>query len=78
MSQSNLTRWIEYAEARTYTDAAKFELSCNPTERHYLHLGETIAKVPSRLRHGVSLDSLAAIGCHALAYIRHPLSRNPR
>ena len=62
MSQSNLTRWIEYAEARTYTDAAKFELSCNPTERHYLHLGETIA----------------TIRCHALAYIRHPLSRNPR
>jgi hypothetical protein len=71
MSHSNLTDWIETADARACIEAAKFE----PTEGHHLHLGEAIAKIPSWLRHGVSRKPLLAIGCHALTYVRHPISR---
>jgi hypothetical protein len=75
MSHNNLTRWIEDAEARIVSENAIFERRWNATESHYLHLGETIAKVPSWIRHGIDPETLEAIGCHALAYVRHPLSR---
>jgi len=76
MSHTNMTRWIENAEARKFHEAAMFD-GRGITESHYLHLGETIAKVPSWLSHNLSREALVAIGCHALAYARHPLSAQP-
>lgn len=70
MSHSNLTRWIETADARSYTQGASVE----PNESHYLDLGETIAKMPSWLRLSTSREALVAIGCNALDYVRHPLA----
>jgi hypothetical protein len=35
-----------------------------------MHLGDAIAHLPSWLRHGVSGESLAAIGCQAVAFVR--------
>jgi hypothetical protein len=52
MSHSNMTRWIEDAEARRFNKAAMFARG-NVRESRYLHLGETIAKVPSWFRHGI-------------------------
>jgi hypothetical protein len=52
MSHSNMTRWIEDAEARKFNEAAMFARG-NVRESHSLHLGKTIAKVPSWLRHGI-------------------------
>ena len=44
MPLSNMTRWIEDAEARSFYEAAMFARG-NVRESHYLHLAETIAKV---------------------------------
>lgn len=74
MTHSNLTRWIETAEARQVSETAMFEHNWKPSESHFLHLGNTIAKV-SRLRSSIGLDSLAEIGCLALAYVRRPCGR---
>jgi hypothetical protein len=70
MSQQAMTRWIEDADARQFSEAARLERT-GITERHYMHFGEAVASLPSWLRHGVSCESLAAIGCHALAHLRH-------
>ena len=70
MSHRNMTRWIEDADARSFSQAAMFDPRLGVTESQYLHLGEAIAKVPSWLGHGVRSGSLTAIGCHALAYAR--------
>jgi len=48
---NHMIRWIEDAEARTYTEAARFEQSVDVTESRYARLGETIAKIPVWLRH---------------------------
>lgn len=70
MSHSNLTRWIEDAEARQFVTIATTESRSIFTERQYLHFGKSIAAVPLWLRHSVSSESLASIGCHALAFVR--------
>lgn len=70
MSHHDLTRWIEDADAREFSDAAAFDGRFIPAESHYLHLGEAIAHLGSWLRHEVSRDSLAAIGSHALSHLR--------
>ena len=69
MSQHVMTRWIEDADARQFSEAARLE-QVGITERHYVHLGGAIATLPAWLRHGVSRESLVAIGCHALAHLR--------
>ncbi|HXC30164.1 MAG TPA: hypothetical protein VNV38_19580 [Stellaceae bacterium] len=66
----DLTRWIEAAEERRFSEAVAFERSVVPSERHFMHLGDAIAHLPSWLRHGVSGESLAAIGCQAVAFVR--------
>jgi hypothetical protein len=70
MSHHDLTRWIEDADSREFSEAAMLD-QAGVTERHYLHFGETIAYLPSWFRHGVSRETMAAIGCHALTHIRH-------
>jgi hypothetical protein len=57
MSHSNLTRWIETAEARHFYESAVAEGKLKPTETQYLHLGKAIVR----------------IGSHALAYLSRPL-----
>jgi hypothetical protein len=66
MSQSNLLRWIEDADARRFHEAALFDRSLQTSESHYLHLGEVVANLTAWLRHGVSRDTLTTIGCHVL------------
>jgi hypothetical protein len=67
----DLTRWIENADARRFNEAALFDRSLNIEEHHYMHLGDAIANLSSWLRHHVSRDTLASIGCHVLT------ARNP-
>ena len=74
MSRSNLTRWIETADARTY-QVAQLDRGPGIGESHYQHLGEATVKTPSWPRHRIKRDSLAAIGGHALAFITRPRSR---
>jgi hypothetical protein len=64
MTHTNLTRWIEDADARHIVESATFDRDIG--ESHYLHLGEAIAKVSSRVRHSISRETLSSIGCHAL------------
>jgi hypothetical protein len=59
----DLTRWIEDADARRFHQAALFDRSLEITEAHYLHLGGAVANLSSWLRHHVSRDALAALGC---------------
>lgn len=66
----DLTRWIEVADARRFSETVAFERSAGAGEHHYLHLGEAVAHLPSWLKHGISRDSLASIGCHAVAFVR--------
>lgn len=68
----DLTRWIEAADARQFSEAVMFERGVATGERHYMHLGDAVAHLPSWLRHGVTRESLAAIGCHAIAFVRRP------
>jgi hypothetical protein len=70
MSHSSLTRWIEDADARRFSEAARFDHGIADT--HFLHLGNAIANLPSWFRQNVSRESLAAIGCNALAQFRRP------
>lgn len=66
----DLTRWIEAADARRFGEAVMFERATAIDEGHYIHLGDAVAHLPSWLRRGVSRESLAAIGCHAVSFIR--------
>jgi len=71
MAHSAMTRWIEDADARQFSQAVMFDRRLGIAEAHYVHLGQTIARMPMWVRHNVSGRSLAAIGCQALAFIRH-------
>ncbi len=71
----DLTRWIEAADARQFSEAVMFERGFEPGERHFLHLGDAIAHLPTWLRLGVSHDSLASIGCHTVVPFRRPAGR---
>ena len=75
MKQSQLTRWIEIAEARQACEGAMVDRVPQFSEGHYLHLGEVIARVSLRVGHGISRESLSAIGHYALACARQPLYR---
>lgn len=61
----DLTRWIEAADARRFSEAVMFERGIGLAERHYMHLGDAVAHLPSWLRRGLTGESVAAIGCHA-------------
>jgi hypothetical protein len=76
MSHSNLTRWIEDADAREFGKAAMSGCNLTISETQHLHLGEAITRLPSWFRLNVGRASLALIGCQALAYIRWPQGRN--
>jgi hypothetical protein len=65
-THTNLTRWIEDADARHVLENAMVDRNIAIGESHYLHLGETIAKVSSRVRHSTSREALRSIGSHAL------------
>jgi hypothetical protein len=78
MSHTSMTRWIEAADARQFSEATMFDRRWGVTESHYLHLGDVIAHLPSWFRYGVSRESLTALGCHALAVFRHPHERSGR
>lgn len=71
----DLTRWIEDAEARRFSEAVTFERGIEFNERHFLHLGDVIAHLPTWLRHGVSHESLASIGCHTIVPFRRQAGR---
>ncbi|HZK92253.1 MAG TPA: hypothetical protein VFC56_19105 [Stellaceae bacterium] len=73
MVHSNLTRWIEDAEARQVFETAMVGRGWAVTETHYLHLGGALATTPL---HGVSHDWMS-IGCHVLDRVRHPRARRP-
>jgi hypothetical protein len=66
----DLTRWIEVADAREFSETVAFERGVDTGEHHYLHLGDAVAHLPSWLKHGISRESLASIGCHAIAFVR--------
>jgi len=68
----DLTRWIEAADARQFSETVALERGIDFGDRHYVHLGDAVAHLPSWLRHGVSRESLAAIGCQAVAFVRRP------
>jgi hypothetical protein len=46
---NHMTRWIEDAEAKSFTDTVGFERSSDFTDSRYARLGATIAKIPSWL-----------------------------
>jgi len=75
MTQSNLTRWIETADARQAFEAAMVGRAPTFDEGHYPHLGEVVVKVSSWVGHNISREALAAISCRALSCARQPLSR---
>jgi hypothetical protein len=63
MPDSSATRWIEDAEARGF--AAAMLARGNVRESHSLHLGKTIAQVPSWLRHASAEPRrLPGLGLH--------------
>lgn len=71
----DLTRWIEDADARQFSQAVMFERDIKFSERHFMHLGDVIAHLPTWLRLGVSHQSLASIGCHTVVPFRRPADR---
>lgn len=71
----DLTRWIEAAEERRFSEAVAFERVV-PNEHHFMHLGDAIAHLPSRLLHSVTGEMLASIGCQAVAFVRRPLEHH--
>jgi hypothetical protein len=46
---SHLTEWIGEAEAREFCQTGSLSRISATTERHSLHLGGTILKVPTRI-----------------------------
>jgi hypothetical protein len=42
---NRMTRWIEDAEARRFTDTVRFERSRRFAERRHAHLGDAIGKI---------------------------------
>jgi hypothetical protein len=62
---SQMTRWIEIAEGREFAVIATSNRMPQVSERQFVHLGETIARVPALIGHGTS---------YALAHVFHPLS----
>jgi hypothetical protein len=75
MTHSNLTRWIEDADARKCYEAASFDRDASVAETHYVELGAKIAKLPSWLWRSVSREPQTAVACPAVVYIR---DRQPR
>jgi hypothetical protein len=73
MSHSNLTWWIEAAEARDFSRTAIAERKTAISETQYKHFGDAIVAVPSWMRHGVNREALTAIGCQALCLVRRTL-----
>jgi hypothetical protein len=71
----DLTRWIEDAEARRFSEAVMFERGVGGGERHFLHLGDVIAHLPTWLRLGASHETLASIGCHTVVPFRRSADR---
>jgi len=49
MTHNTMTSWIETADERHFVEAAMFERAGQIGERHYLHLGATIARVAAPL-----------------------------
>jgi hypothetical protein len=78
MTHSNLTRWIEDADARKCYEAASFDRDASVAETHYVELGAKIAKLPSWLWRSVSREPQAAVACPAVVYIRDRQSRAAR
>jgi len=70
MTHSNLTRWIEDADARKCYETARFDQGAGVAETHYLELGAKIAKLPSWLWRSVNREPQVAAACPAVAYIR--------
>jgi hypothetical protein len=66
---SQMTRWIEIAEGREFAVIATSNRMPEVNESHFMHLGETIARVPALIGHGACY-ALAHV-CHPLSYIRH-------
>jgi hypothetical protein len=63
MSSSNLTRWIEDADARNFLDTTLVGRGRIVTGTRCRHVVETIAKMPSWFRDGAKRVSGRAIGC---------------
>lgn len=50
----DLTRWIEDAEARRFTNEVLFERGAQLTEAQHFHLGDRIVHLTSQLRQGAA------------------------
>ena len=82
MTHSNLTRWIEDADARKCYETARFDQGAGVAETHYLELGAKIAKLPSWLWRSVNREPQVAAACRGRLYPRsaappEPLATNP-
>jgi hypothetical protein len=64
MSYGNMTRWIEDAEARNFSEAAMFDRTLTIAGSRRRHLGDAIANLPSWF--------------HSLAHDHCPLSHRAR
>jgi hypothetical protein len=53
MSQNQMTRWIEIADERHFFEAGMVGQMQEASEGHFLHLGATVAKIPTWLRRDV-------------------------
>jgi hypothetical protein len=51
LAMTHMTHWIEEAEARNMVRSAMIDHTVGITERQYLHLGWTIAKVSTWWHH---------------------------
>jgi hypothetical protein len=60
MSQNHMTRWIEIADERNFVEMAKADRMQGFSENHFLHLGATIVKIASWIKHGINPPPLPA------------------
>ena len=71
----DLTRWIEEADARRFGEAVTFERGPELRERHFMHLGNTIAHLPTWLRHSVRHDTPPSTAHHNVIFIHRATER---
>lgn len=71
----DLSRWIEEADARRFGEAVTFERGPELRERHFMHLGNTIARLPTWLWHSVRHDTPPSTAHPNVTFIRRPMDR---
>jgi hypothetical protein len=71
----DLTRWIEEVDACRFGEAVAFERGPELRKRHFTHLGNTIAHLPTWLRHSVRHDTPSSSAHHNVTSIHGPTNR---